>query len=378
MNFVNPFEVNIIDSITADPRNAIPLSIVGSLYLIYIYGVCWGWRKDRRERHQTYMAQTVLAAFAAPGAEKPVQDLPSGNKSDSVHRAMLDDLQAIDFDQLLARAQGVGLEPEELERALTSKRPKEAISLLIVHRQTALLSQVHLAHGVTSRKHGRMLNPVRRPHSKLHRLRTQYTRLVSSVASRCKCRCGELARKISKASKRDHPWISCAFVDAEDVFTRPQRVTVLMCVVMGTLAIASFFFDVDEFEEEAEAEAGGDGEDEEVEWKKVITTALVVAVLMSPCDRLFVTMFRHVEGPDREIHARGPHGRTWTVPPSEVMVKTVVLIQSRIRILLAKRRTEESRRRHVNTTVKIQALIYHKNVGDSSILYISARFCSVH
>jgi hypothetical protein len=56
----------------------------------------------------------------------------------------------------------------------------------------------------------------------------------------------------------------------------------------------------------------------------------------------------------------------------------VVLIQSRIRILLAKRRTEESRRRHVNTTVKIQALIYHKNVGDSSILYISARFCSVH
>ena len=49
----------------------------------------------------------------------------------------------------------------------------------------------------------------------------------------CSCK----LTRVRLVLKDNHPWLSCIFIDPDDTFTRPQRTTVLFCVIFGTLML---------------------------------------------------------------------------------------------------------------------------------------------
>jgi hypothetical protein len=78
---------------------------------------------------------------------------------------------------------------------------------------------------------------------------------------------------------------------------------------------------------------------EEGAWKKIITTACIVSVLMLPADRLFVAMFEQVTEPAADAHARGAGGREWSLPDLQEANKGAVMkIQAAFRGRLARKR----------------------------------------
>merc|ERR1711871_484726 len=74
--------------------------------------------------------------------------------------------------------------------------------------------------------------------------------------------------------KEGHTLLSIWYVQPEDPFTRPQRLTVLMCAILGNLVLSAIFFGK---------------EPEEADQQMVV--GIICSLIMFPVEKVFVAMF---------------------------------------------------------------------------------------
>jgi hypothetical protein len=295
-NLINPFDGEILSAFFSDPRNMVVLVLIASVYFLYSISVCYGWSMDRAERHEHYMERVVTLDL------KPYEP------------------------------------PEDASKNSAYSGPHVGKATMLA------MAQLHLSPGVNNRN-SRYRNVVKK--------RTCCS-FFSSCFKSCRESAASLGPKFKKSIQTNHSWIACIFVNAEDEFTRPQRVTVLMSVVMGTIFIASLFFEGPRCmpADEGYPDCPNDEEDVDFDFRKAFITALIVALLMMPCDVMFVSLFRRVKVEAPEKKGVGPGGRIWALPASGLKATTAVKIQSRIRGLLSKRRTDRKKAENVTADDK--------------------------
>eukprot|EP00741_Cyanophora_paradoxa_P014968 tig00020830_g14441.t1 len=92
---------------------------------------------------------------------------------------------------------------------------------------------------------------------------------------------GKAFRRVWRDQRRSHPLLTLFTVTPGDPFTRPQRLTCLLCLVMGLMALDAVFFGTD-----VRATWEGPARD------KFYFTGMVTAAVMAPAYALFVAIFR--------------------------------------------------------------------------------------
>ena len=359
MNFINPFDPELFSAILADPRNLIVMLVIVAMYSLWIGGCIEGYRRDNADRHQYYMHFMAKEFGKTPLAG----DIPLAAP---INRIVLPEDLAKE-----KKAKTLGKKKQRLSKAL------RRMEKLNKRRKTAKKD------GDTVHLEGLDVDIA------LQKKRLKYLRPHPVVRFFLKVQEGirKFAIKFKLAIIEAHPWLSCVFVNPDDRFTRPQRITVLACILFGTIALEGFFFD-DGFprclpadngypdcgdwttnfgtcagladggddgrrralqaasnssnntapaalgvfscpdsiggpgspdnnyaigsvpacdacieqlggggdDDDGEDDDDGDDDDgeEEVEWRKIIVTAILCSVIMLPADRIFVTMFEKV------------------------------------------------------------------------------------
>jgi hypothetical protein len=187
----------------------------------------------------------------------------------------------------------------------------------------------------------------------------------------------DIGPKMWDSMKENHPWISCIFVDPDEEFTRPQRVTILMAVILGNFCIAAILLETppclptnadgtpnpgypdcaayEACNPEDHADVYPDCPEEEEDegcdatcWKQMFTTIVIISVILLPCDRTFIFMFEKMQADKKSRYGRGPGGRVWDLPEVPREDTTAIThAQSLIRGFLVRRkhrRAQQARR----------------------------------
>ena len=254
MNLVNPFDMSNLDSFAEDPRNIMSLALVVGLYFTFGYLMYSGWKKDKADRHAAYVNQVLESIKIRP----PPVAVAVPVKDGGVVLSEDDDI------------------PEEMLR----KRDKA--------------------------KRGCIAVAMNRLHVYLEWWKRVRGRAMSVLADA-------------------HPWVSCVYVQPEDPFTRPQRMIVLLAVIMGNIVLCALFFEVPPCgpRDEGFPNCPGTVDSEEDPPMEIIPgyldvetlmTAVIVALLMMPCDRLFIGMFAKIRPPGLAVEGITVTGKAYSLP----------------------------------------------------------------
>jgi hypothetical protein len=141
MNLVNPFEVDLLGAFMADPRNIITLVLILCLYIGWAYFCITGYRQDKKDRHQHYMA-TVAQKMQRLGGIRwlgpPRADKEPADVVEDAEEAAEDGEQAADLKAEIledAAAEEDEARPAEmLEEAPDWKVPKSGNLQIVVER----------------------------------------------------------------------------------------------------------------------------------------------------------------------------------------------------------------------------------------------------
>ena len=96
--------------------------------------------------------------------------------------------------------------------------------------------------------------------------------------------------------KEGHSLLSIWYVKPDDRYTRPQRLTVLMCLILGQTALSALFFGLEE----------GDSEEGAVDGQAMMV-GMVCSMIMFPVEKVFASMFaqaKPAKKPDPEVVRR--------------------------------------------------------------------------
>jgi hypothetical protein len=187
-----------------------------------------------------------------------------------------------------------------------------------------------------------------------------------------------------------HPWVSCVYVRPEDPFTRPQRMIVLLSVIMGNIVICALFFEVppcgpkDEGYPNCPTEPdpdeppppcmipGMDDGDEETDDCMLdvptLITSVIIGFIMLPCDRCFIGMFAKVRPANLSRSAIGASGKPWSLPavtPTED--ELVRKVQARFRGNLQRKKLRMMNAVMESYTVDEDMTKYKDRLRDTSV-----------
>jgi hypothetical protein len=87
--------------------------------------------------------------------------------------------------------------------------------------------------------------------------------------------------------KEGHSLFSIWYVKPDDRYTRPQRLTVLMALILGQTALSALFFGLEE---------GADGEESE---GQAMMVGMVCSIIMFPVEKVFASMFAQAKPPKK-------------------------------------------------------------------------------
>jgi hypothetical protein len=255
MNVVNPFDMSNLDAFAEDPRNIMSLALVVGLYFTFGYLMYSGWKKDKADRHAAYVDQVLESIKIKPppvAVAVPVAEKIGGESDDED-----------------------GIPKEMLRGRDKAKRGCYAVAM------------------------GRL---------------NHYLEWWAAVR-------GRAMDVLADA----HPWVSCVYVRPEDPFTRPQRMIVLLSVIMGNIVLCALFFEVPPCgpKDVGYPNCPAKVESEEDPPMEIIPgfldveslmTSVIVALLMMPCDRLFIGMFAKIRPSGLAVEGTGVTGKPYSLP----------------------------------------------------------------
>ena len=127
--------------------------------------------------------------------------------------------------------------------------------------------------------------------------------------------------------------------------TRLQRLTVLLVVVLSNIALSVALFGVSRCKprhrnqcSQAVNGCACSPEPEDIAWSRIVLTAVVVSVLVLPCDRVLLGMWEIVELRTWSDAIRGPGKRPWLVHDFATQHRAIILVQTAVRAFLARKR----------------------------------------
>ena len=384
MNFVNPFDPALLTAFMADPRNLVVLILLVTLYGMWIVGTIVGYKRDKRDRHQLYM-QEITASFggkvdqwSGTQSEKGQIVLPEDNAAETQRKEK--EAEEKERRRMKRRQRKLEKRRDELRNTRDAAH-RDPEMLAAIEDEIADLKVAHYAAengNVCVRQAHRFcrwckgLGPamgsgIAEAHpwasvifvnaddrfTRPQRAAVLFCVIFGTIAlgaflmegprcmpedlgypncagwQECRVQCqdedGADGRLLSNATNSSsvHAGPPCS---AED-----EAGEVASCAYCISRCLAA--------EEAAKGEEEEDGGMEEGAWKKIITTACIVSVLMLPADRLFVAMFEQVTEPAVDAHARGAGGRQWSLPDLQRANKVAVMkIQAAFRGRLARKR----------------------------------------
>lgn len=143
---------------------------------------------------------------------------------------------------------------------------------------------------------------------------------------------------------------SCIWIDVwrgRDIgpITRVQRLTVLLVVVLSNIALSVALFGVSRCKprhrNECSQAVNGCActpEPEDISWSRIVLTAVIVSVLVLPCDRVLLGIWELVELRTRSGTLQGPGNRPWSVHDFATQHRSIILVQTAVRAFLARNR----------------------------------------
>lgn len=387
MNFVNPFDPALLTAFMADPRNIVVLILLVTLYGMWIVGTIVGYKRDKRDRHQLYM-QEIAASF--------------GGKVDQWSGTQREQAQIVLPEDNAAETQRKEKEAEEKERRRMKRRQRKLEKrrdelrntrdaahrdpemLAAIEDEIADLIEAHLAAekgNVCVRQACRFcgwckgLGPAMgsgiaeaHPWASVIFVNAddRFTRPQRAAVLFCvifgTIALGAFLMEGPRCMPEDLGYPNCAgwqgcLVECQDEEDPDGADGRLLSNATNSSSVhagppcsaedeageaASCAYCISRCLAAAKAAEGEEEEDggmEEGAWKKIITTACIVSVLMLPADRLFVAMFEQVTESAADAHARGAGGREWSLPDLQEANKGAVMrIQAAFRGRLARKR----------------------------------------
>jgi hypothetical protein len=389
MNFVNPFDPALLAAFMADPRNIVVLILLVTLYGMWIVSTVWGYKKDQSDRHQLYMRDIAITfggnvdQWSGTQPKKTLIVLPEDDDAENQRNEK--EAEEKEKRRMKRRQRKLEKRRDELKNARDAAN-RDPEMLAAIEEEIADLIEAHL----TAEEGNVCVRQVRRfcgwckglgpamgdgiaeahPWASVIFVNAddRFTRPQRAAVLFCvifgTIALGAFLMEGPRCMPEDLGYPNCAgwqgcleecqSEEADDDGGSDRRRLQLEDATNSSETEGPPCREEDEFGEEAPCAycismclaaaeaAGGEEEEEEMEegaWKKIITTACIVSVLMLPADRLFVAMFEQVTEPASDAHARGAGGREWALPDLQDANKDAVMkIQAAFRGRLARKR----------------------------------------
>ena len=390
MNVVNPFDPALLAAFMADPRNIVVLILLVTLYSMWIVGTVYGYKKDQADRHQLYM-QDIAVTFGGnvdqwSGTTPTKTPIVLPEDNDVEEQRMQKEAEDKEKRRMKRRQRKLEKRLLELKQSRdAADRDPEMLTALREEIEDLKDANRNAEQGNVCVRQARrfcgwckglgpaMTDGIAEAHpwasvifvnaddrfTRPQRAAVLFCVIFGTIALGAFLMEGPRCMPEDPGYPNCVGWQGCYEEcqdegDGEDAERRlqdlltnatnassaeeaedgppcgedPEEVQCSFCISMCL--------------SEAEAEEGEEEEAEEMEegaWKKIITTACIVSVLMLPADRLFVTMFETVTDEAGDAHANGAGGRAWALPDLQDANKDAVMkIQAAFRGRLARKR----------------------------------------